>query len=55
MEVPSNTHGIGSLVGKYEEKKPLQPAGCRWKDNSKSDFGEVIFINVDWIHLVADS
>jgi hypothetical protein len=48
-------NGIGSLVGKYEEKKPLQRPGCRWKDNNKSHFGEIIFVNVVWIHVMADS
>ena len=54
MEVPFCTHGTGSLVGKYEEKKPLKRTRRRWKDNNKPDFGEIIFVNVDWIRLMAD-
>jgi len=35
-----HTRGVGSLVGKYKEKKPRKRPGRRWKDNNKSDFGE---------------
>jgi hypothetical protein len=52
--MPGCTHGIESLLGKYEEKKPLKRSGRRRKDNNKSDFGEIIFVNVDLIHLMAD-
>jgi len=52
--MPGCTHGIESLLGKYEEKKSLKRSRRRWKDNNKSDFGEIIFVNVDLIHLMAD-
>jgi len=52
--MPGCTHGIGSLLGKYEKKKPLKRSRRRWKNNNKSDFGEIIFVNVDLIHLMAD-
>jgi hypothetical protein len=55
VEVPSFTYGIGSLVGKYEENKPLKRPRYRWKDNKKSDFGDTIFVKVNWIHLMAGS
>jgi len=59
VEVPSCTHGIGSLVSKYEEKKPLQRPRRRWKDNNKSDWRNNIcqcaldssngrLVNTDW-------
>jgi hypothetical protein len=42
------------LVGKPEEKRPLGRPRCRWENNIKIDIKEVLWEDVDWIHLVQD-
>jgi hypothetical protein len=42
-----NVHKI--LVGKPDGKSPLRRPGCRWEDNIRMDFGEVVWEGVGWI------
>jgi hypothetical protein len=42
------------LVGKPEGKRPLRRSRRRCKDNIKMDLGEIVFGDVDWIHLAQD-
>jgi hypothetical protein len=39
------------FVGKLESSKLLEISAPRWEDNTKMDFGEVGWVNVDWINL----
>jgi hypothetical protein len=43
-----------SLVGRPEGRRPLGRPRCRWEDNIKMDLGEIVFGDVDWIHLAQD-
>jgi hypothetical protein len=42
------------LVGKSEEKRPLERLRRRWEDNIKMDLQEVACRVMDWIELVQD-
>jgi hypothetical protein len=42
------------LVGKPEETRPLGRPRRRWVDNIRMDFGEVGWVNVDWIGQAKD-
>jgi hypothetical protein len=42
------------LVGRHEGRRPLERPRHRWKDNIKMDLGEIVFGDVDWIHLAQD-
>ncbi|KAJ4447759.1 hypothetical protein ANN_09767 [Periplaneta americana] len=42
------------LVGRPEEKRPLERPRCRWEDNIKMDFREVEYDDRDWINLAQD-
>jgi hypothetical protein len=42
------------LVRKPEGRRPLGRPRCRWVDNIKMDFGEIIWDGVDWIGLAQD-
>jgi hypothetical protein len=41
------------LVGKGEGKKPLRRHRCKWEDNIKMYFWEMIG-GADWIHVIQD-
>jgi hypothetical protein len=47
-----NTYKL--LVRKPEWKLPLGSPSCRWVDNIKMDFREVVLGGVDWIDLAQD-
>jgi len=40
-----------ALLGKPEGKKPLARPGCRWEDNIKMYFKEIVWNGVDWINF----
>jgi hypothetical protein len=42
------------LVGKPEEKRPLERSRRRWVDNIKMDLGEIRWDGVDWAELAQD-
>jgi hypothetical protein len=42
------------LVGKPEGRRPLGRPRRRWEDNIKMDLSEIVFGDVDWIHLAQD-
>ena len=42
------------LVGKPEEKRPLERPGRRWQDNIKMDLQEVWCDGVVWVELAQD-
>jgi hypothetical protein len=42
------------LVGRPEGRRPLGRPKRRWEDNIKMDLGEIVFGDVDWIHLAQD-
>jgi hypothetical protein len=42
------------LVGRPEGRRPLVRPKRRWEDNIKMDLEEVVFGDVDWIHLAQD-
>jgi hypothetical protein len=42
------------LVGRLEERRPLGRPRRRWEDNIKMDLREIVFGDVDWIHLAQD-
>jgi hypothetical protein len=42
------------LVGKPEEKRPLERPRRRWEDNNKMDIQEVGCGVIDWIELAQD-
>jgi hypothetical protein len=42
------------LVGKPEGRRPLGRPRRRWEDNIKMDIREIVFGDVDWIHLARD-
>jgi hypothetical protein len=44
----------GFLVGKPEEKRPLDRPRRRWKDNIKADLQETGCGRMDWIELAKD-
>jgi hypothetical protein len=51
-------HGIGTayniLVGKTEEKRPLERTKCRWEHNIKIDHPGIGYEGMDRIHLAQD-
>jgi hypothetical protein len=42
------------LVGKPEEKSPLERPRHRWEDGIRMDFGETGWRGVEWIQLAQD-
>jgi hypothetical protein len=42
------------LVGRPEGRRPLGRPRRRWEDNIKMDLGEIVFGDVEWIHLAQD-
>jgi len=42
------------LVGKSEEKRPLESPKRKWEDNIKMDLQEVGFEGMDWIDVAQD-
>jgi ribosome biogenesis protein Nip4 len=42
------------LVGRPEERRPLERPRRRWEDNIKMYLREMGFGDVDWIHLAQD-
>jgi hypothetical protein len=42
------------LVGGSEGRRPLGRPRRRWEDNIKMDLREIVFGDVDWIHLAQD-
>jgi hypothetical protein len=40
-----------NLVGKPEGKRPLGRRRSRWDDNITLDLREIVWENVDWMHL----
>jgi transcription termination factor 2 len=42
------------LVGRPEGRRPLGRPRRRWKDNIKMNLREIVFEDVDWIHLAQD-
>jgi hypothetical protein len=49
-----STHGYTISFGKSEGKRPLGRSGCRWEDNIKMDFAEIVMEVVDWILQAQD-
>jgi hypothetical protein len=44
--------GAGNiLVGRPEGRRPIGRPRRRWEDNIKMDLREIVFGDVDWIHL----
>ena len=39
------------LLGKPEGMRPLEIPRCRQDDNIKMNFKEIVWQNMDWIHL----
>jgi hypothetical protein len=39
------------LIGRPEGRRPLGRPRHRWEDNIKIDIREIVFGDVDWIHL----
>jgi hypothetical protein len=39
------------LFGQHEGKRPLGRTGRRWKDNIITDLTEIVWEDVDWLHL----
>ena len=52
MEQSRNAYRV--LVGKPEEKRPLEKPRLRWEDNMKVDLKEVGYDPGDWIDLAED-
>jgi len=48
------TGGYRVLVGKPEGKRQLGRPRCRWEDNMKMEFHEVLCGGMDWIDLAQD-
>jgi hypothetical protein len=42
------------FMGKPEGKRPLGRPRRRWEDGLKTDFGEIVWEGVEWIHLAED-
>jgi hypothetical protein len=42
------------LVGKPEGKRPLGRRRRRWEDNIRIHLGEIVWGDVDWMHLAQD-
>jgi hypothetical protein len=42
------------LVGRPEGRRPLGRPTHRWEDNIEIDLREIVFGDVDWIHLAQD-
>jgi hypothetical protein len=42
------------LVGRPGGKRPLGRPRCRWKDNIKTDIGEIGIDGANWIRLAQD-
>jgi hypothetical protein len=42
------------LVGKPEEKRPLERPRCRWKDGIKMNLKDIGRGGVEWIHMAQD-
>jgi hypothetical protein len=42
------------LVERPEGRRPLRRPRRRWEDNIKMDLREIVFWDVDWIHLAQD-
>jgi hypothetical protein len=42
------------LVGKTEEKRPLERPRRRWEDGIKMNLGETDWGGVEWVHLAHD-
>jgi hypothetical protein len=47
METRRNTYRI--LEGKPEENRPLGRSRCRWKDNTKMNLREIVWIGFIWL------
>jgi hypothetical protein len=43
------------LVGKPKGKRPLMSSMRRWEDNIIMNLKEIVWEDVDWIHLAQDS
>jgi hypothetical protein len=41
-------------VAKLEGKRPLGIPRCRWKNNIKMDFREIVEGDMDWVYMVQD-
>jgi hypothetical protein len=42
------------LVGRSEGRRPLGRPRRKWEDNIKMDLREIVFRDMDWIHLAQD-
>jgi hypothetical protein len=42
------------LIGKPERKRPLGRPRRRWKDNTTMDLKEIVWEDVEWMHLAED-
>jgi hypothetical protein len=51
MEEMSSTY---ILVRKPEGKRPLRRPRHRWEDNIRMDLREIVWEDVDWMHLAWD-
>jgi hypothetical protein len=52
MGVMRNAYKI--LVRKPHGKRPFERHRHRWEDNIRMDLKEIVWENVDWIHLSQD-
>jgi hypothetical protein len=43
-----------TLVGKFEDKRPLRRPGHRLEDNITMDLREIGQVGMDWMHLIQD-
>jgi hypothetical protein len=42
------------LFGKPKGKTPLGKTRCRWEDNIRMNLREVVYEDVDWMHMAKD-
>jgi hypothetical protein len=49
MEEMRNVYDI--LVGKLDRKGSVGRPRCRWEDNIWTDFREIVWEDVGWMHL----
>jgi hypothetical protein len=52
--VEENRNAYRILVGKPEQKRPLERARRRWVDNIKMDLREIGWDGVDWVDMAQD-
>jgi hypothetical protein len=48
-------NSCNTLVRKLEGRRPLGRPRCRWEDNTRMWFKELVWEGMEWIHLAQDS